>query len=101
MLPLKRLLCGFVFAVIAMQGFSQEQLGLRLGNYSGINGTLFNPAFNVNSPLRWDINLIPGGAFVENNYVFIKDASVLKIIKNKNGFDFAGSDRKSTRLNSS
>lgn len=61
---------------------AQEQLGLRVGNYSGINGTMLNPASAVSSPLRWDINVIAAGSFAENNYIFIKEANLFKVLRN-------------------
>ena len=80
----------FISLVFSTSVFSQEQLGMRLSNYSGIHGTMFNPAVNVTSPLRWDINLIAAGAFVENNYIYFKDASGLRLLRNRTGFSFAG-----------
>ncbi len=90
MLQSKKVIGSIVLVCITLLAFPQEQLGLRLSNYSGINGTLFNPAFNVSSPLVWDVNLIAAGAFAENNYSYVKDASVIKIIRNHDGFAFSG-----------
>jgi len=87
----KKLTGILLFVSCCIQSFSQEQLGLRTGNYSGIHGTMLNPAFNVRSPLPWDVNLIAAGAFAENNYILIKDASPLRIMRNRSGFTLAGS----------
>jgi len=84
------LLNCFALLSISIASNGQEQLGLRLGNYSGINGTMFNPASNVSSFLKWDINIISGGAFAENNYVYISDANLFKMLKNRSGLTFAG-----------
>ncbi|NRB46195.1 MAG: hypothetical protein HRU41_00880 [Saprospiraceae bacterium] len=56
--------------------FAQEQLGIRLDNYAGINATLFNPAGHTTMPFSWDLNLIEGSQFIDNNYAFIRNARV-------------------------
>lgn len=63
--------------------FSQEQLGLKLENYAGINGVTLNPTSNLTNPLRIDINLVAAGAFIDNNYAFIKNTNTLDLIKNR------------------
>lgn len=87
-----RTLAGIVLVCASFQVFSQEQLGFRLSNYSGINGAFFNPAMSVNSPLAWDVNIFAAGTFTENNYVFIREASLVKIIRNRYGFALAGQE---------
>ncbi|KAA3632520.1 MAG: hypothetical protein DWQ02_14625 [Bacteroidetes bacterium] len=47
---------------------AQEQLGFHTDNYSGINSVLLNPAGHANTPFNWDINLVEGAFFIENNY---------------------------------
>lgn len=62
--------------------FSQEQLGLRLGNYSGINGVTLNPAAGVNNPLGWNVNVVSFSSFVANDFAFIRDARVSSFLLN-------------------
>ncbi len=62
--------------------FSQEQLGLRLGNYSGINGVTLSPTAGVNNPLGWNINVVSLGSFVANDFAFIRDGSVSSFFRN-------------------
>ena len=62
--------------------FSQEQLGLRLGNYAGISGVRLNPTSGVNNPLGWDANIVSLGGFLANDYIFIKDASMPSFFRN-------------------
>ena len=62
--------------------FSQEQLGLRLGNYAGISGVRINPTSGVNNPLGWDANIVSLGGFLANDYIFIKDASMPSFFRN-------------------
>lgn len=68
---------------------AQEQLGLKLGNYSGINGMTLNPASGVGSKLQWDVNVVAAGVFVENNYMFVHDANLFKVLRNRNDLVFA------------
>ena len=90
----------FALVSVGINGFSQEQLGMRLSNYSGINGTMLNPAFNVTTPLRWDINVVAAGAFIENNYIYIKDANLFSVLKNSSGLSFANSGGSDVTTNS-
>jgi len=78
-------ICSFIFSTAL---FSQEQLGLRLENYAGINGVVLNPASNLTNPLRIDINLVSAGFFVENNYLFIKNTNTSDLLKNGSGAEF-------------
>lgn len=85
-------LTGIIFLTCFFtRALPQEQLGLRLSNYSGIHGTLFNPAFSVTSPVSWNLNVLALGAFAENNYIFIMDAGIVQMIGNRSGFRFANS----------
>lgn len=69
---------------------AQEQLGLKTSNYSGINGITLNPASGVGSRLQWDINVISAGVFVENNYVFVRDANLFMVLRNMDNMVLAG-----------
>jgi Family of unknown function (DUF5723) len=60
----------------------QEQLGLRLDNYSGVSGISLNPTSNATAQLGWDINLAGAGLFFNNNVAFIGGASVGKAASN-------------------
>ena len=64
--------------------FSQEQLGLRLGNYSGISGVRLNPTAGINNPLSWDINMTSAGGFFANDFTFIRNASVSSFFRSVN-----------------
>ena len=55
---------------------AQEQLGLRMERYAGVNSLMHNPANNLVSPLKWDVNLVELGVFVDNNYAFIYNATI-------------------------
>lgn len=64
---------------------SQEQLGLRIDNYSGVNSITLNPASNLTYPLTWDLNLAGVGFMFHNNLGYIEKASISKVLKNTNG----------------
>ncbi len=76
-------LCYFlIFILNNVPLLAQEQLGLRTDNFSGVNGTVLNPASNLTSPFRFDINLISAGFFVDNNYGHIRNTHLFHFIKN-------------------
>ncbi len=77
----------FFFLCLSLQ--AQERLGLSIGNYSGVNGLVINPAYGTSLPYSWDVNIVSVGLFADNNYGFIKDASLLSIIKNGGNVEFA------------
>lgn len=63
---------------------AQEELGLRLETYAGVSSLALNPAGNLNNPLKWDVNLVGGGIFIENNYAFLRETSLLWLLKHRN-----------------
>ncbi|MEM1219015.1 MAG: DUF5723 family protein, partial [Bacteroidota bacterium] len=60
---------------------SQEQLGLRLSNFGGINTVFLNPAANGFSRLSYDINFGEAFGFVETNYGFLRNTSLLDLYR--------------------
>ncbi len=60
--------------------FGQNQLGLHTGHYSGTAGLSANPAAFQASPYQWDVTLLSGGTFVENDYLQIENTSVFNLI---------------------
>ncbi len=66
--------------------FSQEQLGLRTDNYSGIHGVLMNPSHNVTSLFSWDVNLFGGGFFGATNYGYVEDSNISRFARNFENF---------------
>jgi hypothetical protein len=49
----------------------QENSGIRLSNFGGINSVHLNPSGLVNSKLFFDFNLVSGNISFENNFLFI------------------------------
>jgi len=60
---------------------AQEQLGLRTHPYAGINAALLNPAAPASSPFSWDVNLLEGAYFMENNYAFLRNTRLGDLLK--------------------
>ncbi|MBP9188899.1 MAG: hypothetical protein KBF51_05130 [Chitinophagales bacterium] len=55
---------------------AQEYIGLRMDNYSGSNGMMFNPALPGSGVLPWDVNVLAYGNSIDNNYAFIPQQSI-------------------------
>ena len=79
-------LLGAVSFFLSQTAFSQEQLGIRLDNYTGMDQAWLNPAFVAASPLAFDIHLGGLGVYGENNYAFIRNTSILDMAKNSGNF---------------
>ncbi|MBK7410438.1 MAG: hypothetical protein IPJ40_21675 [Saprospirales bacterium] len=56
---------------------AQEQWGLRLGATSGVNGLALNPASSLSNPFDVDFNLLSNYSFLETNYAFFRNSSIL------------------------
>ena len=61
--------------------YGQEQLGLRIENYSGVNSVLLNPVNNLSGKFKWDVNLISAGVFLENNYGYFRNTNVIEVLQ--------------------
>lgn len=75
-------LCLLFIGVCCFKISAQEQLGLRLDNYAGVNALVLNPAAHATNPLTWDINIIGMGFWINNNLGYIENANVPKVLKN-------------------
>lgn len=82
MFQLTKTILLFSCLFVSNKLISQEQLGLRLGNYAGISGVTLNPTAGVNNPLGWDVNIVSTGAFFANDYIFVKNASIPSFFRN-------------------
>ena len=63
--------------------FAQERYGLSNSLYAGENGIWLNPASMVNSPFKWDLNILSLDIYTDNNYLYLSDANIPKLYKNK------------------
>ncbi len=87
---LKNSILVFFGILISFHISAQEQLGLRIENYSGINGVLLNPTHNLTSPFAWDVNLIAVGQFVDNNFGYVNTTRLIELAKNAENIEPAG-----------
>lgn len=70
--------CLVYFFILSFQIlFSQEQLGVRLDTYMGVQTSFLNPANSANFPLRWNINLAGAGFFIDNSYLYLDKTNIL------------------------
>ncbi len=75
---------------------AQYQLGLRLETTAGANSLAINPVGNLNNPNKWDINLAGAGIFLQNNYAYLEDVSLAKLIWNSNSIKFVRAENEET-----
>lgn len=61
----------FFLMHLAICTSGQEASGIGQSTYSGINGVRLNPSGLVNSRIFYDVNLVSGDIFLENNFLFI------------------------------
>jgi len=53
---------------------SQQMSGLAMSDYAGINAASLNPSLLVNSEIYFDLNLLAGDIFLQNNFLFVHKA---------------------------
>jgi hypothetical protein len=73
----------FFILLIIQTSFSQEQIGLRTGKFSGVNSIFSNPALSSQSALSWDINVFAGHFFAETDYAFVRKTNFFHFLRNK------------------
>ncbi|MCB0586707.1 MAG: hypothetical protein KDD06_15470 [Phaeodactylibacter sp.] len=80
------LLALLLWAFCTLQ--AQEQLGIRLSNYGGINSTILNPAYHATTPFTWDVNLVEGAEHVSNDYTYLRNTRLADLLKGPNNLEF-------------
>lgn len=78
---MNRLLHLFCLLCCVYASHAQEQLGLKLDNYGGVNTVLLNPAHGVFSPFSWDVNLVAADVFIENNFAFLENTHLPEVLR--------------------
>jgi len=61
-----------VSGLLSVSCSAQEMWGIANSNYAGNMGLALNPASIVGAPYKYEINLIAGDFFVDQNYVYSK-----------------------------
>src|SRR3954451_20735568 len=75
---MKPILSIVVLLLIITTARAQSFIGYSSGNYTGVNGVFFNPAYSANSRYHWDLNLLQVNASVYNDAVSYKLSSLTK-----------------------
>lgn len=75
--------------LISLNGYAQEQSGLRFGNFAGVNGWAINPSAHTTTPYNWEVNLLEGTAFFDNNYAYFRQTRLLSFARKPNTLQFA------------
>ena len=88
-----------IITIFISQSNGQEQLGLRLENRSGINAISINPANSFLSPRKWDINIVSGGFFSDNDYGYLKSTNTLELIRNAKTLNIEYDSTKYNQMN--
>ncbi len=70
----------WVIVFISITIKAQEQFNFKADHYSGINGALLDPTHNLSNPNNWDVNLLGVDVFVQNDYSYISEASILSLL---------------------
>jgi outer membrane protein OmpA-like peptidoglycan-associated protein len=55
---------------------AQQYLGIRSGNFAGINGAYLNPSSIVDGRIQWDVNLASGNVTFDNTFLYIPKDSL-------------------------
>lgn len=71
-----------LFPLVAHSTSAQERLGLKIDNYAGVNGLYLNPASGTHLPYSWDLNIVSAEQFADNNYGFIRNANLGRVLRN-------------------
>jgi hypothetical protein len=69
-------LLWLVIAVLPLGAMAQYELGIANSQYSGIRGTLLNPAAGADPKFKWDLNIASAGVLFDNNFLYIPKGAV-------------------------
>jgi hypothetical protein len=74
----------FIFVIVSLLvpnlASTQMQLGIRTESKSGINGISLDPSATAYQKSKWDIHILGMGAFAQNNYAYLKNTSLTRLI---------------------
>jgi Family of unknown function (DUF5723) len=88
---------GLIFLFIVFNSYAQELQNSSASGYSGYNTVFLNPAFADSQFLNWDFTLVGANSFLENNYAYLKNGSIIGLLNND--AQFIKSDQSSTSQN--
>ncbi len=73
-----RIIFLFSFFCISHSVHAQEMWGYANSNYAGVMGLHLNPAGIVGVPYEYEVNILAGDIFYDNNYLYLPKISDLK-----------------------
>ena len=62
--------------VLVKPALAQYDLGIANSNYSGVKGTLLNPAAGADPKFKWDINVLSAGVLFDNSFLYVPKGAV-------------------------
>ena len=75
----------------------QHQLGMRLEKNAGINSLKLNPALVLERVSKWEFNLAGAGIFLSNNYAFLKNSNIPRLVQAGNDLEVVFQESASTQ----
>ena len=78
----KRILYSAFLLINCCFVYTQSATGLYVGDYSGIHGTILNPASSRFSKLPWDVNLAGFHGFGHTDYAFALQSNLFHYLQN-------------------
>jgi hypothetical protein len=81
---LKKKFLHILFFCLGAGLYGQHQLGMRLESRAGLNSVSLNPALMQQQRSKWEIHLLGLGAFFNNNYTYLRNTNLGRIIKSRN-----------------
>jgi len=69
-------LLWLMIAILPARTMAQYELGIANSQYSGIRGTLLNPAAGAETKFKWDLNIASAGVLFDNNFLYIPKGAV-------------------------
>lgn len=77
-----KLLYFYILIILPIGSSAQEQLGVRLDSYMGVQTSFLNPANTANFPLKWNLNLAGASFFIDNSYLYVGKTNILHSLAN-------------------
>lgn len=81
---LLRLTIIYIFIVNTGYISAQNTFGSIHSNYCPTNGVILNPSSMANAKTFLDINIIGFGSYINNNFIYVKDISIMQVLASSN-----------------
>lgn len=82
----------FCCITCTIQTYSQQASGLILGKYTSITSTYVNPSALHNSTHNFELQIIGVHGFFDTDYGYVKNSSLLNVLRNFQNIDYVSSD---------